>query len=261
MPLVRGLPWKAWYWRFKIIEMKTPPVDFATRSEGIEIMDDLACNGEVVYQTLRELDVINHWLGGNAVTISAVKSVWKSLPEKKLSVADIGCGSGEMLRILARLARKKNRSVSFFGCDANPHITSYASQHSTEFPEISYEEVDVFSKEFQALKFDIVLATLFFHHFTETQLVELFRSLNQQTRCAIIVNDIHRHPLAYHSIRYLTRWFSKSSMVQFDAPLSVLRSFKKKELIGILAEAGIKTYILRWKWAFRWQLVISTQPS
>ncbi|MDZ7646993.1 MAG: hypothetical protein U5K54_07310 [Cytophagales bacterium] len=58
------------------------PINLSVRSTGSEIMDDLDCNGSVVEQTLRELDFINKWLGGNAVTIRAVKSVWRTIPER-----------------------------------------------------------------------------------------------------------------------------------------------------------------------------------
>jgi 2-polyprenyl-3-methyl-5-hydroxy-6-metoxy-1,4-benzoquinol methylase len=231
-------------------------VDFTSRSSAIEIMDDLDCKGEVVDQTLRELDFINHWLGGNAVTINAVKTVWKSIPkDQTITIADLGCGSGEMLRILARLAKKENRKVELKGFDANSNITNFATDHSKDF-DISYHAVNVFSPEFQQQKFDIILATLFMHHFTEIELVSLFASLKNQTATSIIINDIHRHPLAYHSIKLLTKVFSRSAMVKFDAPLSVLRAFTKAELQTILRKAGITNYALTWKWAFRWQLII-----
>ncbi|MFN5432860.1 MAG: SAM-dependent methyltransferase, partial [Cyclobacteriaceae bacterium] len=72
-------------------------IDFTHRSTGIEIMDDLACRGEVVDQTLRELDFINHWLGGNAVTLNGLRSLWKTIPKNhRITIADLGCGSGEM---------------------------------------------------------------------------------------------------------------------------------------------------------------------
>jgi hypothetical protein len=48
-------------------------------------------------------------------------------------------------------------------------------------------------------------------------------------------------------------------MVKFDAPLSVLRGFSRHELVSILSQAGITHYKLRWRWAFRWQLVIDTR--
>ncbi len=233
------------------------PIHFKHRSIGIEIMDDLDCKGEVVDQTLRELDFINHWLGGNAVTLNALRYFWKNIPKsQKLSIADLGCGSGEMLRLIAKLTSKDGRQVDLTGMDANPNITSYAQKHSIGFENIRIESINIFSDEFRKQKFDIVLATLFLHHFTEGELIGIFSSLKNQTRHGIIINDIHRHPLAYYSIKFLTQLFSKSAMVKFDAPLSVLRAFKKDELENILQKAGIKKYQLRWKWAFRWQLLI-----
>jgi 2-polyprenyl-3-methyl-5-hydroxy-6-metoxy-1,4-benzoquinol methylase len=233
------------------------PIHFNHRSTGIEIMDDLDCKGEVVDQTLRELDFINHWLGGNAVTLDGLRSLCKNIPkEKKISIADLGCGSGEMLRLIAKIAKKEKREVALTGIDANPNITSYAKEKSIDFKNIQLEAANIFSDEFRQRDFDIILGTLFLHHFTEEELIGIFSSLKNQARHGIIINDIHRHPLAYYSIKILTKLFSKSAMVKFDAPLSVLRAFKKKELENILQKAGVEKYQLRWKWAFRWQLVI-----
>jgi 2-polyprenyl-3-methyl-5-hydroxy-6-metoxy-1,4-benzoquinol methylase len=232
-------------------------VDFSERSSAIEIMDDLACEGEVVFQTLRELDVINQWLGGNQVTINALKNSWKSIPKHQtITIADLGCGSGAMLRIISRLAEKEDRNVRLVGFDANPHIIEYARAHSKNIPSISFETTNVFLREFQHQQFDFVLATLFMHHFSEQELITLITSLKKQTRSAIIINDIHRHAIAYYSIKTLTQLFSRSAMVKFDAPLSVLRAFKRTEWNTVLEKARIHNYHLKWKWAFRWQLII-----
>ncbi|MBI3218889.1 MAG: methyltransferase domain-containing protein [Bacteroidetes bacterium] len=230
------------------------------RSSDIEIMDDLDCRGEVVDQTLRELDFINQWLGGNAVTLHALKKVLKNRSkDQAISIADLGCGSGEMLRLIAKKATQENRPLKLLGIDANPNIIEFAKTHSSKFHNITFEAVNIFSDEFRKRKFDIVLCTLFLHHFTEDQLVAVFKSLHRQTTIGIIVNDIHRHPLAYYSIKWLTQLFSKSAMVKFDAPLSVQRAFTKKELKDILTKAGITNYQLKWKWAFRWQLIVQSK--
>jgi hypothetical protein len=100
------------------------------------------------------------------------------------------------------------------------------------------------------------LATLFLHHFTNNQLINLFIQIKKQAIVGVLVNDIHRHPLAYYSIRWLTTLFSKSKMVKYDAPLSVRRAFKKSEFKMILSKSGIKSYNLQWQWAFRWRLII-----
>ncbi|HEV8514847.1 MAG TPA: methyltransferase domain-containing protein [Cyclobacteriaceae bacterium] len=235
---------------------------FSQRSKDVEIMDDLSFHDEVVFQTLRELDFINQWLGGNAVTLSAIEKVWRNIPKDQSgSIVDLGCGSGEMLRLIAKKAGLQNRNVELTGIDANPHIVGYAISHSNNFNNIKFEALNIFSNEFLSLRHDIVIATLFLHHFSDEELINFFTSLKKHARIGIIVNDIHRHPLAYYSIKWLTTLFSKSSMVKFDAPLSVLRAFKRRELQRILEKAGIKNYELKWKWAFRWQLIILCEKN
>jgi 2-polyprenyl-3-methyl-5-hydroxy-6-metoxy-1,4-benzoquinol methylase len=105
------------------------------------------------------------------------------------------------------------------------------------------------------MQFDIILCTLVAHHFSNKQLSELFKNLKNQATLGVVINDLERNPLAFYSIRFLTSVFSKSAMVKFDAPLSVLRGFKKTELQSILQKAEIDTYNLSWQWAFRWKLV------
>jgi len=73
------------------------------------------------------------------------------------------------------------------------------------------------------------------------------------------VNDLHRHFLAYNSIKILSRIFSKSYLVKNDAPLSVLRGFSKEELQNILQKAAVHSVQLNWKWAFRWLLIFHNE--
>ncbi|MEO7992364.1 MAG: methyltransferase domain-containing protein [Chryseolinea sp.] len=231
--------------------------DFSKRSEGIEIMDDLQCSGEVVDQTLRELEVINTWLGGNQVTINGIAKLLKDInSSKEITIIDVGCGGGDMLRLIDRWAKKKNKSVKLIGIDANPNIIAFAKKNLKDLPHIEFKSIDIFSREFQSLKCDMVIGTLFYHHFSQQQLSSFFNDLKKQVQVGIVINDIHRHALAYHSIKMLTNLFSKSAMVKFDAPLSVLRAFTKNELNEMLSHAQIRNYTIQWKWAFRWQVLI-----
>jgi ubiquinone/menaquinone biosynthesis C-methylase UbiE len=231
---------------------------FAARSQAPEIMDDLQCSGEVVHQTLRELDFINQWLGGNQVTLTGLSSLIKNQNKtESIHIADLGCGSGEMLKLIHQQL-KTYPVLQLTGIDANPNIIAFAEKHCAGISNIQLKTEDIFSQDFQKHSFDIVMATLFLHHFTHDQLIKIFRSLQAQTRIGIVVNDLHRHPLAYYAIKFLTQLFSQSGMVKYDAPLSVLRGFKKAEIERIMAEAGITRYSLSWRWAFRWQLIIDT---
>jgi hypothetical protein len=69
------------------------------------------------------------------------------------------------------------------------------------------------------------------------------------------INDLQRHWLAYHSIKWLTKIFSKSYLVKNDAPLSVARGFKKEEWKHLFRRSEIENYTIRWKWAFRYLVV------
>ncbi len=221
-------------------------------------MDDLSCGGETLNQTLKELEIINRLLGGNSITLEGIKQLLPVNPDEKqcFEIADLGCGGGDILNLIAQWAHRSGVQVKLYGIDANPNVVAYARKNSRHFPEITYEALDIFSEDFQAKQFDITLCTLFTHHFNQQQLVRLFRNLYQQSRLGVVVNDLHRHWFAYWSILIITRYFSHSTMVKNDAPVSVLRGFLKKELQAILDAASITQYQIKWRWAFRWQLLL-----
>ena len=227
-------------------------VDLSTRSTQEEIMDNLSSKGEIIDQTLKELDVINKYLGGNQITINGLKKLRNN--SSSLKIVDIGCGSGEMLHKIYLWGKKNNISLDLIGVDANPHIIKYARKNNPS--EINFVVNNIFDPSFSKERFDVILATLITHHFTTDQLIFLLTQWKNQATTGIVINDLHRHILAYQSIRLLTNVFSKSTMVKNDAPLSVARSFRKEDWQYILSEAGITNYTLTWKWAFRWDLII-----
>lgn len=237
-------------------------IDFSRRSGDSEIMDDLEYAGETMDRTLRELEVINRWLGGNRVTINGISKLLENGNQNSpIRVADLGCGRGDMLILIDGWAKKYNLELELFGIDANQYVIDAARKRFGKSPNIHLQTVNILSPDFQKREFDIVIGTLFYHHFTDEQLIAFFSHLKKQAGIGFLINDIHRHPLAYYSIKLLTMLFSKSSMVKYDAPLSVLRAFSRKELSNILRSAGIESFTIKWKWAFRWQVIVFSNPA
>ncbi|MCC3156605.1 methyltransferase domain-containing protein [Hymenobacter sp. 15J16-1T3B] len=235
--------------------------DFARRSDKAELMDDLTLASDALRQNLDELETINTRLGGYAVVTDALARLARRRPARPLQIVDVGSGGGDTLRHLARWARRRQLPVELVGVDANAFMVDYAAQRSAGFAEISFAQQDIFAADFACRRPDIITSSLFCHHFTDEQLVQLLRQWQQQARVAVVVNDLHRHPLAYHSIRWLTRLLGGSYLVQHDAPLSVLRAFRRHDWQRLLRQAGIARYELRWRWAFRWQLVLPAASS
>ena len=105
--------------------------------------------------------------------------------------------------------------------------------------------------DFSNNKPSIIFSSLFCHHFNEQELELMLQWMHRNSALGFFINDLHRHTLAYHSIRILTSLFSKSYLVKHDAPLSVARGFTKKEWQVLLEKASLKNYTVSWKWAFR----------
>ena len=229
-------------------------IDLKYRSQEEEIMDDLSDGSDALYRALEELDIINKWLGGNAITLDSAKDFISEYQKKRaLVIADLGCGSGEMLKRLAQFCRKKNIKASFHGFDANPNVIAFAQRNCHEYPEIEFYQENILEAEFQSRKFDLLLCTLFLHHFSDEVLVRLLQQFKSQSK-QVLINDLHRNWFAYYSIKWITAIFSRSSMVKNDACLSVWRAFKKQEWVSLLEQANIKEYSISWRWAFRWKL-------
>lgn len=237
---------------------------FKTRSYEKELMDDFGLSNDALRKNLEELEVINYWLGGNQVITNALNKLLKKgiiQPNQPLKIADLGSGGGDVLRVMAKWGRKKNISLELTGIDANEYMISYATQRCQKYPEIAFEQTDIFSEKFKPENYDLITCSLFCHHFTDEELHQLFSKLYQTTQKGVIINDLHRHPFAYYSIKWLTRLFNGSYLVKNDAPLSVLRAFIRQELATLLQQASIPKFRVQWLWAFRYQVIFLSKKN
>ena len=230
-------------------------VNTSYRSSATEIMDDFTLEGKLFRDTLDKLETINRLLGGNVVTLDGVKKLIQDQPkEKPITIIDLGCGHGDILRDVAKFGRKKGYQFQLIGIDANPDAIEYAEELSKEYPELSFRAIDIFSESFKKLEFDIVLCTLFAHHFKDKELISFFRPTLKNAKLGIVINDLHRHKVAYYLFK-LIGLFVKNRMVKEDGLTSILRAFKRKDLEKISKELNAKTSI-QWKWAFRYQWIL-----
>jgi 2-polyprenyl-3-methyl-5-hydroxy-6-metoxy-1,4-benzoquinol methylase len=222
------------------------------RSYQKELLDRNDIPFEDIKRNMQELDFINRKLGGHEITLDGIVSLIKNEMNfnSKLTVVEIGCGGGDNLRAIRNWAERIHLPVKLQGIDINPECIAYAKSlkrnRGIEFILSDYKEV--FFKE----KPDIIFSSLFCHHFTEAELTTMLKWMQQNSRTGFFINDLHRHWLAYYSIKLLTKLFSNSYLVKNDAPLSVQRGFKRNEWKRIFQEAAIRTFQCKWKWAFRW---------
>jgi 2-polyprenyl-3-methyl-5-hydroxy-6-metoxy-1,4-benzoquinol methylase len=227
-------------------------IDFAQRHPGPELMDGDDIPADDLFQNYRELHSVNKWLGGYRITLKGISALLDAR-NRKYSVLDVGCGGGDMLNEVLKWSRRKNLQLQLTGIDLSEAAIQYSEKN---VPEIRWIQQDVFDHLKSGIRYDVITSTLFMHHFTDEKIAELLKLMITSAAIGVLINDLQRHPLAYQSIRWLTHFFSKSYLVKHDAPMSVLRGFKKEEWESIFERAEISSFEMQWQWAFRYLIVI-----
>jgi 2-polyprenyl-3-methyl-5-hydroxy-6-metoxy-1,4-benzoquinol methylase len=227
------------------------------RSCEPEIMDDFAMEGEILREALDKIAKINQLLGGNLLTLRGVQDLIENIPNQtEISIVDVGCGNGDMLRTLANYGLKHNINFQLTGIDANAFTINHARELSCNYPNISFRCEDIFEKSFAELKYDIVLCTLILHHFKDDEIVQLMTVFNANSRIGIVINDLHRSSVSYRLFQTLCFVFRLNRMNREDGLISILRGFKKEELVNFSKKLNFINYNIHWKWAFRYQWII-----
>ncbi|HEY2348518.1 MAG TPA: methyltransferase domain-containing protein [Puia sp.] len=227
-------------------------MDFSTRAYSLELLDQPGIPAPDIQRNLYELSIINKKLGGHNIT---TEGFFQLAGEKsQIVVCEIGCGGGDNLKAIEKKTKKSYPGLSLMGIDINEDCIQVAKKTNWSKP-VRFLVSDYKKVHFES-KPDIIFCSLFCHHFKEDELIDMFHWMSKNAALGFFINDLHRHAFAYYSIRALTRLFSKSYLVKNDAPLSVLRGFKKKEFISLLNQAGIPNYTIRWRWAFRWLIIV-----
>ena len=223
-------------------------LSFSKRNTKYELMDDFDMPQEELDINLLELETINRWLGGYSVSFSGLLKL--NLPrDRDIIVVDIGCGGGDGMISMQQFLHKRGIKAKMIGVDANPKVLDYARKRCKNHPDFQWE-CSTF-QNLTGLNADVFHCSLFAHHFYDDDLSSL-AGLMAKARIGFVVNDLHRHWLAYHSISILTRLFSKSYLVRNDARLSVSKGFNRAELSQLFSSQQSHDVSVRWKWAFRW---------
>jgi 2-polyprenyl-3-methyl-5-hydroxy-6-metoxy-1,4-benzoquinol methylase len=223
---------------------------FSERSYEKELLDGDKIAAPDLYLNLKELHVINKYLGGYKASSGAIQDLIKKKKEIR-NVLDVGFGGGDFIR---ELNTSTNNKLHFYGVDLKKECVYYANENLKEINNKTLICDDYKNIGSDLLnEIDVIHCSLFLHHLTEDQIIDFFYHARKHN-CTVLVNDLHRHWFAYYSIKLLTYAFSNSKLVKNDAPLSVKRAFSREELISMAKMGGYTEVSVNWNWAFRYTL-------
>lgn len=84
--------------------------------------------------------------------------------------------------------------------------------------------------------------------------MSLFR---RNAALGIVINDLQRSAVAYRLFQVFSRIAGLGNMAKSDGLISILRGFKRKEIEQLSQKLNFNQYTLKWKWAFRYQWIIT----
>ena len=234
---------------------------FKRRSDKLEYIDTGDYTAAEYESCIGELQLVNRWMG-DAHTLK--RTLFREINAHRLqsfSVLDVGAGSGELLRVTADWARQTGRRLSAVGLELNERSAESIIEESAQFDEIRSVRGDALRLPFADSEFDYVICSLFTHHFVNEQVVEILGEMSRVAKRRIFVIDLHRHPVAYFLYTTVGKLVLHNRLLRHDGALSILRSFKRDELIELAQRAGLRDASVERHFPFRLVLSAAARAS
>lgn len=222
------------------------------RDRQPELMDDPALSPQEHHKALVGLARINRWTGSAAILWSRLRP-FAPLLNKPLRILDVGTGSGDIPRALAKLAQRDGIPLEIAGCDISPVAIAEASRLTAGTPQATscrFFVQDVLRDPLPT-GFDAVICSLFVHHLDEPDALTLFTRMREATDKLVLVNDLARGRFNFLAVSLASRLLSRSRIVHVDGPLSVRAAFTVSEMQSLAERAGLRGAVARGKFPCR----------
>jgi SAM-dependent methyltransferase len=227
-----------------------PPIDLTRRSNEAEWLDGADIDPVELESVLGDLASFNqaflghypliHWLG------PAISAAPKGSP---LTVVDVGCGYGDLLRAIRRWSRRRGVELNLLGIDLNPETIRIARKATAAADQIEFRLMNAFQLG-SAMSVDFIVSSLVAHHLSDAEIAEFLRLMERVARRGWAIYDLQRSRFLYHFIGLTARLARLHPMVVQDGQISVTRSLTRREWQERIVEAGISPTQATIRWFF-----------
>ena len=225
----------------------SPVFDRARRSAQIEILDGRVDTDELA-RILADLARFNGAMMGHWPVLQWLNRAVRELPsDQPLTLLDIGCGYGDLLRTVRRWARKRGRTMKLIGIDLSPQVMEIARGVTDASDDIDYYAGDIFKFE-PAIPIDLITTSLVTHHLSDEMIVRFLCLMESYARRGWVIYDLQRSRVPFYFILLAGALLRLHPVVTYDGRVSVARSLTREEWETAVGRAGIpsKAVDLRW---------------
>lgn len=201
-----------------------------------ELLDQNRGSLADVRQSLADIRRINAWLGGTRVACNAVLDLLSRRGLKTATILDVGTGSADIPQRLAEQGTKRGLSLKVVALDVSERHLEIAREYVGDIPQIELMQGDAFHLPLEKASVDIVVSSLFLHHFRAPQIVEILREWERVSRVGWVANDLVRHPFALVFFRATGPIFARSYLTRYDGAASIRRAYTVAEMRDIVRE-------------------------
>ncbi len=206
-----------------------------------ELLDGPLDDPATLDGNLRDLRLINRWLGGVALSAAAIEAL--AAHRVDLTLLDVGTGGADIPAGLIGLANGRRRRLHVVGIDSRPEVLAAALR--TRPATANIDGLDLHVGDGRELRyadrsFDVAHASLVLHHLEPAAAIDLLREMGRVARLGVVVNDLDRSRLGWIGAWLLGHLLTANRYTRHDAPLSVRRAYRPVEMAAMLRSAGLR---------------------
>ena len=212
-----------------------------------ELLDGPLDDPAALAGNLRDLRRVNRLLGGVRLSRLAIDLLLRVAPThldlSPTSIIDVGTGAVDIPVALLADARRRGRRLEVFAVDARPEVLETARAIRPALGRVAGLAIGVSdgrSLPHPDRSIDIAHASLLLHHLEPDDAVAVLVEMARVARVGVVVNDLNRGRMHWLGAWLIGRLLTRNRYTRRDAPLSVRRAYTRREMRGLLAQAGLR---------------------
>lgn len=192
-----------------------------------ELLDTLPPEDPRAVRSRRDLRRVNAWMGNHSIMASALQNNFNGRAPG--SITELGAGDGNfLLSVVTKIAQRgPDLAATLLDLQKNISVETLAGFASLGW-RAEAVVADVFDWSPAEGDYEIIIANLFLHHFTDARLAKLLEKISRHTKLFIAIEP-HRFRHSF-ACAQLLRFIGCNAVTLHDAAISIRAGFIKQEI-------------------------------